>query len=126
MPSGSALTILTATASGDRAVFAHGPSGDVLDTETFAPIAGARYDIASTVATPDGRDVLVTDSGNFQSVLFSFDRDEPSYFPGRSLAVDDDARRHHAERRDRGEHHRVRPRRVVGDRRSRAVGPSRR
>ena len=89
MPSGSALTVLTATANGDRAVFAHGPSGDVLDTETFAPIAGARYDITSTVATPGGRDLLVTDSGNFQSVLFSFDRDEPSYFPGRSLAIDD-------------------------------------
>ena len=33
--------------------------------------------------------MLVTDSGNFQSVLFSFDRDEPSYVPGRALAVDD-------------------------------------
>ena len=40
--------------------------------------------------SPSGRDVLVTDSGNFQSVLFSFDRDEPSYFPGRALAVDDE------------------------------------
>ena len=69
--------------------WSHGPSGEVLDTESFAPIAGARYDVATTVASPSGRDVLVTDSGNFQSVLFSFDRDEPSYFPGRALAVDD-------------------------------------
>jgi hypothetical protein len=34
--------------------------------------------------------VLVTDSGNFQSVLISFDRDEPSFFPGLALAVDAD------------------------------------
>ena len=33
--------------------------------------------------------MLVTDSGNFQSVLFSFDSNEPSYFRGRALAVDD-------------------------------------
>ena len=39
---------------------------------------------------PSGRDVLVTDSGNFQSVLFSFDRDEPSFFPGLALAIDAD------------------------------------
>ena len=73
------------------------------------------------MATPEGRDLLITDSGNFQSVLFSFDRDEPSYFPGRALAVERPARRDDAERRHRGEHHRVRPRWVVGDRRSRAV-----
>ena len=42
------------------------------------------------VALASGRDVLVTDTGNFQSVLFSFDRDEPSYFPGLALAVDGD------------------------------------
>jgi len=90
MPSGTALTMLTATQNAGRSVMAHGPSGEVLDTESFAPIAGARYDFATTIATPSGRDVLVTDSGNFQSVLFSFDRDEPSFFPGRALAVGDE------------------------------------
>ena len=34
--------------------------------------------------------MLVTDSGNFQTVLLSFDRDAPSYFPGRALAVGTD------------------------------------
>ncbi len=91
MPSGTALD----DADRDRQT-GTGPSWPTarparcIDTERFAPIAGARYDIATTVATPSGRDVLVTDSGNFQSVLFSFDRDEPSYFPGRALAVGDD------------------------------------
>lgn len=88
MPAGTALTMLAATSDGQRAVLAHGPTGDVIDTETFAPIAGARYDVASSIASPTGRDVLVTDSGNFQSVLLSFDREAPSYFPGRTLAVD--------------------------------------
>jgi hypothetical protein len=90
MPAGTASTMLTATADASRAVIAHGPSGDVLDTETFAPIAGARYDVGTAIAAPAGRDVLVTDSGNFQTVLLSFDRDAPSYFPGRALAVGDD------------------------------------
>ena len=52
MPSGSALTMLTATANGDRAVFAHGPTRRRDRHGDFAPIAGARYDIATTVATP--------------------------------------------------------------------------
>ncbi len=90
MPAGTALTMLTTTADAGRAVLAHGPTGDVLDTETFAPIAGARYDVAGSISSPTGRDVLVTDSGNFQSVLLSFDRDAPSYFPGRALAIDAD------------------------------------
>ncbi len=66
----------------------HGPSGDVIDTDTFAPVVGARYEFADARSSASGRDVLVTDSGNFQSVLFSFDRDEPSFFPGLALAVD--------------------------------------
>ena len=81
--------MLVGSSAGERAVLVHGPSGDLIDTETSTPIAGANYDVANAVASPSGRDVLVTDSGNFQSVLFSFDRDEPSYFPGRALAVDD-------------------------------------
>jgi hypothetical protein len=90
MPVGTALTMLTATADGGRAVLAHGPTGDIIDTETFAPIVGARYDVTTSIASPTGREVLVTDSGNFQSVLLSFDREAPSYFPGRSLALNDD------------------------------------
>src|SRR5918993_2304624 len=89
-PAGSALTMLTSTTSGDRALLVHGPSGELLDTDRVAPIAGARYEVSNAVASPSGRDVLVTDSGNFQTVLFSFDRDEPTYFPGRALAVSDD------------------------------------
>jgi hypothetical protein len=90
MPAGSALTMLTANTVGDRALMVHGPTGDVLDTDSSAPIAGARYDITTAVASPSGRDVLITDAGNFQTILFSFDRDEPSYFPGRALAVSDE------------------------------------
>jgi hypothetical protein len=71
-------------------VLAHGPSGDVIDTDTFAPVVGARYEFDGARSSPSGRDVLVTDSGNFQSVLISFDRDEPSFFPGLALAVDAD------------------------------------
>ena len=89
MPAGSAATLLVGSSAGDRAVLVHGPSGDLIDTEASAPIAGAAYDVATAVASPSGREVLVTDSGNFQSVFFSFDRDEPSFFPGRALAVDD-------------------------------------
>ena len=89
MPAGSAATLLVGSSAGDRAVLVHGPSGDLIDTEASAAIAGAAYDVATAVASPSGREVLVTDSGNFQSVLFSFDRSEPSYFPGRALAVDD-------------------------------------
>lgn len=89
-PSGSALTLLTPAPGSGRAVLAHGPSGDVIDTDTFAPVVGARYEFDGARSSPSGRDVLVTDSGNFQSVLISFDRDEPSFFPGLALAVDDD------------------------------------
>ena len=90
MPAGSAVTMIVGSSAGDRAVLVHGPSGDRIDTETAAPIAGAVYDVATAVASSSGREVLITDSGNFQSVLFSFDADEPAYFPGRALAVDDD------------------------------------
>jgi hypothetical protein len=89
-PSGSALTLLAPTPDRGRAVLAHGPSGDVIDTDAFAPVVGARYEFDEARSSPSGRDVLVTDSGNFQSVLLSFDRDEPSFFPGLALAVDAD------------------------------------
>ncbi|MET0662949.1 MAG: hypothetical protein ABWZ42_07450 [Ilumatobacteraceae bacterium] len=89
MPAGSPATLLVGSGAGDRAVLVHGPSGDLIDTEASVPIAGAAYDVVTAVASPSGRDVLLTDSGNFQSVLFSFDREQPSYFPGRALAVDD-------------------------------------
>ena len=89
-PAGSALTAIAPRPDGGRAVLVHGPSGDVIDTDTFAPVVGARYEFADARSSPSGRDVLVTDSGNFQSVLFSFDRDEPSFFPGLALAADDD------------------------------------
>jgi len=89
-PSGSALILLAPAPDGGRAVLAHGPSGDVIDTDTFAPVVGARYEFDDARSSPSGRDVLVTDSGNFQSVLISFDRGEPSFFPGLALAVDAD------------------------------------
>ncbi len=89
-PSGSALTLLAPRPDGGRAVLAHGPTGDVIDTDTFASVVGARYEFADARSSASGRDILVTDSGNFQSVLISFDRDEPSFFPGLALAVDED------------------------------------
>ncbi len=89
-PSGSALTMIAAATSGARGVLVHGPTGDVLDTDDVAPIAGTRYELAGSLSVPSGRDILVTDSGNFQSVLLSFDRDEPSYFRGLALAIDDE------------------------------------
>ena len=89
-PSGSALTMIAPRPDGGRAVLVHGPSGDVIDTDSFAPVVGARYEFADARSSASGRDVFVTDSGNFQSVLFSFDRDEPSFFPGLALAVDAD------------------------------------
>ena len=88
-PAGSALTMIVGAPDGDRGVIVHGPTGDVIDTDAFAPIAGTRFEWAATKTDPTGRHVLVTDSGNFQTVLFSFDRDEPSYVPGRALAIDD-------------------------------------
>jgi hypothetical protein len=89
-PAGSALTMVAARPDGGRALLVHGPSGELIDTDTFAPVVGARYEFADSRSARSGRHVLVTDSGNFQSVLFSFDRDAPSFFPGLALAVDDD------------------------------------
>jgi hypothetical protein len=89
-PAGSALTMIAPRPDGGRAILVHGPSGDTIDTDSFAPVVGARYDFAEARSTASGRDVLVTDSGNFQSVLFSFDRNEPSFFPGLALAVNTD------------------------------------
>ncbi len=89
-PTGSGLTMIAADTGAARGLIVHGPSGDVIDTDAFDPIAGTRYEWSGARSGPSGRDILVTDSGNFQSVLFSFDRDEPSYFPGLALAIDDD------------------------------------
>lgn len=89
-PSGSALTMVATQPANDRAVLVHGPTGDTIDTDTSAPMVGAQYQFADARTGPSGRDVLVTDSGNFQSVLFSFDRDAPSFFSGFALAVGDD------------------------------------
>ncbi len=87
---GSANTLIASSADAERLVMVHGPSGDVLDTDDVTPVAGARYDTSQTRADPSGRNVLVTDAGNFQSVLWSFDRDEPSFFPGLALAIGSD------------------------------------
>lgn len=89
MPSGSAQTVIARTADGGRAVLLNAASNEVIDTSTLDEIIGARYDVELARSDPSGRHVLVTDSGNFQSVLFSFDRDTPSFFPGLALAVDD-------------------------------------
>lgn len=87
---GSARTLIAPQPDRGRALLVHGSSSDVIDTDTFAPVVGARYEFADSLSSASGRDVLVTDSGNFQSVLFSFDRNEPSFFPGLALAVDSD------------------------------------
>jgi hypothetical protein len=89
-PAGSALTMIAPRSDAGRAVLVHGPSGELIDTDAFAPVVGARYEFADARSSPSGRHVLVTDSGNFQSVLFSFDRDEPSFFSGLALDVDAD------------------------------------
>jgi len=89
-PSGTTQTAVTADASSERLVMVHGPSGEIFDTADTNTVPGARYDLALAIAEPAGRNVLVTDSGNFQSVLFSFEREEPSFFPGLALAVNDD------------------------------------
>lgn len=89
-PAGSALTMIAPRTDGGRGLLVHGPSGDTIDTDTFAPVVGARYEFADARSSTSGRHVLLTDSGNFQSVLFSFDREEPSFFPGLALAVGSD------------------------------------
>ncbi len=89
-PAGSDLTLVVPRTDGGRGLLVHGPSGDTIDTDAFAPVVGARYEFADARASASGRDVLVTDSGNFQSVLFSFDRDQPSFFPGLALAIGDE------------------------------------
>ncbi|NND73777.1 MAG: hypothetical protein HKN44_02120 [Ilumatobacter sp.] len=89
MPSGSAQTLMAASPGAGRAVFVNASSDEVIDTAALDEIVGSRYDIQLARSDPSGRHVLVTDSGNFQSVLFSFDRDTPSFFPGLALAVSD-------------------------------------
>jgi len=87
-PSGSALTLIASNEDARRAILVHGPTGEQIATDELAPSTGARYDFRLARSDPSGRNVLVTDSGNFQSVLFSFDRDTASFFPGLALAVD--------------------------------------
>jgi hypothetical protein len=89
-PSGSAQTVVAQNVSSEQLVIVHGPTREVIDTSVTDTVPGARYDLAEARTDPDGRHVLVTDTGNFQSVLFSFDREEPSFFPGLALAVDND------------------------------------
>jgi hypothetical protein len=89
-PTGSTFTMIAPVPTGRRGLLVHGPSCYSIDTDEFAPVAGADYEFAESRTDTSGRHVLVTDSGNFQSVLFSFDRDEPSFFPGLALAVDAD------------------------------------
>jgi hypothetical protein len=89
-PTGSELTMIAAAADGSRGLVVHGPTGDRIDTDTYSPIVGARYEFASARSDPTGRHVLVTDTSNFQSVLLSMDREEPTFVPGLALAVDDD------------------------------------
>lgn len=88
-PSGSTQTAIAQNASSEQLVIVHGPSAEVIDTAVAQTVPGARYDVAQARTDPAGRHLLVTDTGNFQSVLFSFDREEPSFFPGLALAVDD-------------------------------------
>jgi hypothetical protein len=88
-PTGSELTMIAAAADGSRGLVVHGPTGESIDTDTYSPIVGARYEWFSARSDPSGRHVLVTDTSNFQSVLLSMDRDEPTFVPGLALAVDD-------------------------------------
>ncbi len=89
-PSGSTQTVVAQNESSEQLVMVHGPTAEVIDTAAADTVPGARYDLAQARTEPAGRHVLVTDTGNFQSVLFSFDRDDPSFFPGLALAVNDD------------------------------------
>jgi hypothetical protein len=88
-PSGTVATVIAPDTGRQRVVLVHGPTHEVIDTADLDTVPGARYDIDLARSDPTGRNVLVTDSGNFQSVLFSFDRDAPSFFPGLALAVND-------------------------------------
>ena len=88
-PSGTVATVIAPDTQSQRVVLVHGPTLELIDTADLDTVPGARYDINLARSDPAGRNVLVTDSGNFQSVLFSFDRDTPSFFPGLALAVDD-------------------------------------
>jgi hypothetical protein len=88
-PSGTVATVIAPDAQSQRVVLVHGPTRELIDTADLDTVPGARYDIDLARSDPAGRNVLVTDSGNFQSVLFSFDREAPSFFPGLALAVDD-------------------------------------
>lgn len=87
-PTGSTLALIVAAPGARRGLLVHGPSGEAIDTDEFTAVAGAVFEFAESRTDTSGRHILVTDSGNFQSVLFSFDRDEPSFFAGLALAVD--------------------------------------
>ncbi len=89
-PSGTTQTAVAADTSSQRLVLVHGPTAEVIDTDTTDTVPGARYDLGLAISEPAGRHILVTDSGNFQSVLFSFDREQPSFFSGLALAVNND------------------------------------
>jgi hypothetical protein len=88
-PSGTVATLIAPDTGSQRAVLVHGPTREVIDTADLDTVPGARYDIDLARSDPTGRNVLITDSGNFQSVLFSFEREAPSFFPGLALAVND-------------------------------------
>lgn len=89
-PSGTKQTVVATDATAERLVLIHGPTAELIDTAELDTVPGARYDVGLAIADPAGRHVLVTDSGNFQTVLFSFDREDPSFFSGLALAVNDD------------------------------------
>ncbi len=89
-PSGTTQTVVAQDAPAARLVLVHGPTAEIIDTAETDTVAGARYDLTLARSDPSGRHVLVTDVGNFQSVLFSFDLETPSFFPGLALAVSDE------------------------------------
>lgn len=88
-PSGTDRTILLAGDSGNAVIVNGDPDGSVA-TSDLIDLAGVRLDAGSALATTDGTAVLLPDVGNFQSVLVAIGNDEPTYFPGAPLALDDD------------------------------------
>ncbi len=88
-PEGSDQTALLDDGEGNIVVVHQRPD-DAVATATLIELRGVRLDTVGALATPDGRAVLLRDTGNFQSVLVGVDGDEPVYFPGAPIAVDDD------------------------------------
>lgn len=89
LPSGSTQTVIAHNETSERAVFINASSGDIIDTDAVDTVAGAKYDLDNARSDPSGRNVLVADVRTGQSVLFSFDHDQPSFFPGLPLAIDE-------------------------------------